>query len=402
MREGERTKGRKVEFVLNLERIQHMESVNEIYEYILSNSTKWESINKNIKMQEWYDYKNDLYVYLTNTYVNKEDVENSLDFLIVSNTKAFKFIYSKEEDLENIIQQSRVALYYLMVDFYNGIYDNQTYRAFGFRINRDINQFKRLFLEENIDKFCSILLTKSKQEERKSLPNRVLSRKKINDNEYKTVCEYISLGFESYEQTFEDENKQSADDYLYSKGDLQEKEKNIEVYRNDNIYSYLAKNIGLLTDKQKDFINYYLQEDLGSFDYLFRENDPHMSKELKCSYRKNIRNKFTKGLLENNPHIKKTKGKGYFTLIKSDNSFLLEKIRKQKDKKKQFQMMAKVMKGNSEVAKMITDIVIDEDVMKYFVDYYKNSFTKEVYRFIYGKKFTNLLAKLKEDDGQCS
>lgn len=378
---------------LQLDRIQELQSVNEIYEYILKNSTTLETINKNIKMSERYDYRNNLHIYLCNSYVNKGDIESSLDLLIASNTKAFKLIYTKEEDTENVIQLARVSIYYLFLDYFEGLYDNEVYKNFGFRINGDIDMFKRLFLKENVDKFCSHVLLKSKQEERRGLSNRVVSYKKT-DNGYKAVINYLDINFNSYEGSFEEENYKNVETFLYEKGDILEEQKSIEVYKCDNIYSYMWKNLDVLTDKQREFIQYVLDLNLGSYDFLFKGDSEKYSKELKCSYRKNIRNRFQKNLLNDSKYIRKTED--YYTLVKSDSSFLLEKIRNKKSMKDKFELIAKLLKKNNETSRILTDIVIEENCMKIFTVFYKDGYTKEIYRFINGKGFKKILERVEE------
>ena len=380
---------------MRLDVIQEMNSVNEIYEYILSESTKLESVNKNLKRNEWHEYGLDnFHVYLCNTYVNKNEVESSLDLLFISNAKAFKMIYQQEEDSENIIEQSRVVIYYLLRDYFEGLYDNEVYRNFGFRINRDIEQFKKLFLKENVDMFCSHLLTKAKQDERRSLNNRVVKAVKDTSG-WKTIVEYENYNFVSYEESF-CEDRQNIDDYLYQKGELEEEEI-IEPFKSDNIYSFMSKNLHLLTDKQQKFIEIYSDEDT-NIERLFKANDNNMSKELKYQYKKNIIKKFEEKLFMNNKNIKKTKKEGYYVLIKTNSSFLLSKLDNCKDKKEQFEMVTKLLKRNDEIGRLINEIIVEEDCMKVFCEYFNEGFTKEVMRFLYGKKFELILKRL-EDKG---
>ena len=376
---------------MRLDVIQELKSVNEIYEYILSESTKLESVNKNLKKSEWHEYGLDnFHVYLCNTYVNKNEVESSLDLLFISNAKAFKMIYQQEEDSENIIEQSRVVIYYLLRDYFEGLYDNEVYRNFGFRINGDIEQFKKLFLKENVDMFCSHLLIKAKQDERRSLNNRIVKAVK-DTNGWKTIVEYENYNFVSYEESF-CEDKQDIDSYLYEKGELKEEEI-IKPFKADNIFSYMRKNLNLLTNKQQKFIKIYSDEDT-NIERLFKANDNNMSKELKYQYKKNIIKKFEEKLFMNNKNIKKTK-KGYYVL-KMDSSSLLSKLDNCKDKKEQFLMVSKLLKRNDEVGKLINEIAIESDCMSIFAEYFNKGFTKEVMRFLYGKKFELILNRLKD------
>ena len=379
---------------MRLDVIQELNSVNEIYEYVLRNSTSWESINKNLKKSEWFEYGLDnFHIYLCNKYVNKNECESSLDFLFVSNAKAFKLIYTNDDDLENHIQQSRVVIYYLFIDYFEGLYDNEVYRNFGFRVNGDIEQFKKLFLKENVDMFCSHLLTKAKQEERKQLSNRIVKAVKDIDGNYKTVVEYENYNFVSYEESFNDENKQNIDSYLYEKGELKEEEI-IEPFKSDNIYSFMCKNLHLLTDKQREFVEMYKDTEI---DMLFKTHDC-MSKELKYKYKKNIVNRFESKLLMNSKYIKKTK-KNYYILLKSDNSFLLSKIFECKDRKKQFELIAKYLKRNDEIGRLINEIIIEQGCMEVFCEYFNEGFTKEVMRFIYGRRRFELILNRLEDKG---
>ena len=380
---------------MRLDLIQELNSVNEIYSYVLRNSTSWESINKNLKKSEWFEYGLDnFHIYLCNKYVNKNECESSLDFLFISNAKAFKLIYTNDDDLENHIQQSRVIIYYLFIDYFEGIYDNEVYRNFGFRINGDIEQFKKLFLKENVDMFCSHLLTKAKQDERKQLSNRIVKAVKDIEGNYKTVVEYENYNFVSYEESF-NENKQDIDSYLYKKGELEEEEI-IEPFKSDNIYSFMCKNLHLLTDKQREFVEMYKDTEI---DMLFKTHDC-MSKELKYKYKKNIVNRFESKLLMNSKYIKKTK-KNYYILLKSDNSFLLSKIFECKDKKEQFELIAKYLKRSDEIGRLINEIVIEQDCMKVFTEYFFNEgFTKDVMRFLYGRKFELILNRLDKGDDE--
>ena len=379
---------------MRLDLIQEMNSVNEIYEYILSESCTLESVNKNLKKAEWFEYGLDNFrPYLCNIYINKNETESSLDFLFVSNAKAFKLIYTNDDDLENHIQQSRVVIYYLFTDYFFGLYDNEVYRNFGFRVNGDIEQFKKLFLKENVDTFCSHLLTKAKQDERRSLNNRVVKAIKGDDGRYKTIVMYENCSFVSYEESFE-EGRQDIDSYLYEKGQLQEEEI-IKPYRNDNIYSFMCKNLHLLTDKQQEFIRFYSNAGV-EIERLFKTND-EMSKELKYKYKKNIVNRFKNKLFMNSEYIKKT-SKGYYVLIKSDSSFLLSKILECEDRKEQFEMINKLLKRNDEIGRLLNELIIDNGCMRVFAEYCEKGFTKEVMRYIYGKKFELILNKLDKGD----
>ena len=379
---------------MRLDKIRELNSVNEIYEYVLRNSTSWESVNKNLKKAEWFDYSllDNFRPYLCNKYINKNETESSLDFLFVSNAKAFKLIYTNDEDSENHIQQSRVVIYYLFTDYFEGIYDNEVYKNFGFRVNGDIEQFKKLFLKENVDMFCSHLLTKAKQEERKQLSNRIVKAVKDIDGNYKTVVEYENYNFVSYEASFNDENKQDIDSYLYEKGELEEQEI-IEPFKSDNIYSFMSKNLHLLTDKQREFLQMYKNSHI---DTLFKTHD-YMSKELKYKYKKNIANRFENKLLMNSKYIKKTK-KNYYILLKSDNSFLLSKIFECKDRKEQFVQFSRYLKRNDEIGRLINEIIIEQGCMEVFCEYFNEGFTKEVMRFIYGRRFEEILKRLDKGD----
>lgn len=377
---------------MRLDIIQKMKSVNEIYEYILSESTTLESVNKNLKKSEWFEYGLDNFrPYLCNRYINKNETESSLDFLFVSNAKAFKLIYTNDDDLENHIQQSRVVIYYQFIDYFEGLYDNEVYRNFGFRVNGDIEQFKKLFLKENVDTFCSHLLTKAKQDERKQLSNRIVKAVKDIDGNYKTVVEYENYNFVSYEESF-NEDKQDIDSYLYQKGELEEEEI-IKPFKSDNIYSFMCKNLHLLTDKQREFLEMYKDSEI---DTLFKTHD-YMSKELKYKYKKNIVNRFESKLLINSKYTKKTK-KNYYILLKSDSSFLLSKIFECKDRKEQFELIAKYLKRSDEIGRIINEIIVEQNCMKVFCEYFNEGFTTEVMRFLYGKKFELILNRL-EDKG---
>ena len=120
-----------------------------------------------------------------------------------------------------------------------------------------------------------------------------------------------------------------------------------------------------------------------------------MSKELKYQYKKNIIKKFEAKLFMNNKNIKKTK-KGYYVLIKTDSSFLLSKLDNCKDKKEQFKMVTKLLKRNDEVGRLINEIIIEQDCMSIFTEYFNEGFTTEVMRFLYGKKFEVILNRLKD------
>lgn len=376
-----------------LEPIQQMNSVNEIYEYILFNSTSLESTNKNIKMNDRFNFK-DLYIYLCNTYVSRGSAISSLDFLIASNTKEFKKIYTKEDDTENTIQLARVVIYFFLLDYYNGIYDNEIYRNFGFRINGNVEQFKKLFLKENVDKFCSHLLLKAKQEERRGLANRVVSYKKEENGGYKAEISYIDVAFTSYESSFEDEHSKDIDCLMYEKGEIKNTPNECEMYRNDNIYSYMWRNIDVLTDKQKEFINHILSLDLGSYEFLFKNDCDKYSKELKCSYRKNIKNRFEQKLLIENKHIKYNGN--YYKLVKTDSSFLLEKIKKQKTQKGKFEVITKLLKKDNEIGRLLNDLVIDNGYMGIFTSFYRDGYSKEIYRFINGRGLKTILERVDE------
>ena len=215
---------------MNLNKIQDMNSVSEIFGYIVKESCEWSNTNKNLNIQDWNSIEDR--IYLVNKVINKNNIESSLDLLIISNTRNFKNIYMQNLDDENSVAQSRASLFFLMCEYIQGKYDNEIEREFGFRIEGDIEQFKKLFLAENVDRFCSYLLIKSQQLERKSLSNRIVEYQKI-DNKWKSVSRYLSINEKSWEQTLEDEDKQSVESFLYKINQIENEQHEIENYKFD-------------------------------------------------------------------------------------------------------------------------------------------------------------------------
>ena len=373
-----------------------MESVSEIFEYIIKNSCSLSVSNKNLEIKDWntnFNYE----CYLVNDVVNKLEAESSLDYLIVSNARNFKNIHMNDLDLENTIAQSRASVLCLLCEYCEGTFDNEIEREFGFRIEGDINKFKKLFTKENVDTFVSFILVKSQQIERKQLSNRVVESIKDENGKWRSISRYLNITQVSWEQTIEDEQRKDIESFLYKINQLNnDSTSEIANYKNDNIYSFISKNMReILTDKQLLFIDYYLNSaETTSFEEIFKCDDKFMNKQLKCSYRKNIKNRIERELLsKDDKHIKKNGD--YYTLIKTDNEKFINKLLAQKDNKAKFELIAKEMKKNTMTSKLLVDVIIDENLLNYFNVYIKDSLNLEIYRFLTNKnKFDDFIQKV--------
>ena len=62
------------------------------------------------------------------------------------------------------------------------------------------------------------------------------------------------------------------------------------------------------------------------------------------------------------------------------------------------QKIETILKRNDEIGRLINEMVIEQDCMKVFCEYFNEGFTTEVMRFLYGKKFELILNRL-EDKG---
>ena len=379
---------------MRLEEIRRKNSVSEIFEYIIENSCSVSNTNKNLEIRDWntnFDYE----CFLINEVVNKTKVDSSLDILIVSNTRNFKNIYMNDLDLEDVISRSRCSIFFLFCDYFQGKYDNEIEREFGFEINGDIEQFKKLFTKENVDIFVSHLLVKSSQIERKGLSNRVTESVKL-DGKWRSVSRYLSISEVSWEQSVEDEQKKDVESYLYKINQLNNEEHTITNYKADNIYSFInANKQEILTDKQLIFLDYYLNSnETTAFEEIFKCDDDFMSKQLKVSYRKNIRTRVERELLsKDDKHIKQ--GNGYYTLIKTDNERFIKKLLSQKDNRSKFELIAKEMKKSTQTAKDILEVALDTNTLSYFNDYLKGSEKIDTYRFLSNTaKFNDFIEKL--------
>ena len=374
---------------MRLEEIQKMDSVAEIFEYIVKNSCYISNTNKNLNIQDWETF--DYYTYLVNNFVNKNHVDSSLDYLLISNSRNYKNVHMQDLDVENTVQQSRASILFLMHEYYEGRWDNEVEREFGFKIEGDINKFKRLFTHENIDRFCSFLLTKSQQSERRNLDTRILESMKDENGKWRTVSKYLNIKQISLEQTYEDDRRIDVEQYLTQKNGIENEIDNMYVYQNDNIYTFIARNLHLLTDKQLEFITFYLEStDVTAFEEIFKYDDEIFNKQLKCSYRKNIVTRIERELLSKSDNVK-YHDNDYYTLVKSDNEYFLNKLNAIKDRYEQFKLIAKEMKKSHNLAKILNDIVIEQSCINYFITYMKNSETVDMYRYIMSNKFVNLI-----------
>ena len=371
-----------------------MKSVSEIFEYIVENSCYISNTNKNLNIQDWdcYEY----YTYLVNNFVNKNHVDSSLDYLLISNSRNYKNIHMQDLDIENTVQQSRASILFLMHEYYEGRWDNEVEREFGFKIESDIEKFKRLFTYENIDRFCSFLLTKSQQSERRNLDTRILESMKDENGKWRTVSKYLNIKQISLEQTYEDDRRIDVEQYLAQKNEIENEIDNMYVYQNDNIYTFIARNLHLLTDKQLEFITFYLEStDVTAFEEIFKYDDEIFNKQLKCSYRKNIVTRIERELLSKSNNVKYHEN-DYYTLVKSDNQYFIDKLNITEDRYEQFKLIAKEMKKSTTLAKILNEIVIEADLLNYFITYMKNSETVELYRFIMSNRFTDLITKINQ------
>ena len=374
---------------MNLNKIQEFNSVSEIFGYIVEESCEWSNVNKNLNIQDWNALEDR--IYLVNKVINKNNIESSLDLLIISNTRNFKNIYMQNLDDENSVAQSRASLFFLMCEYIQGKYDNEIEREFGFRIEGDIEQFKKLFLAENVDRFCSYLLIKSQQLERKSLSNRIVEYQKI-DNKWKSVSRYLSINEKSWEQTLEDEDKQSVESFLYKINQIENEQHEIENYKLDNIYSQMVQLIPSLTEKQKIFFYSILDnEDVTSFEEYLKTDDEDMNRQCKASYCKNIIKRLSKEL----DNCNNVKNNGYYSLIRTDNHRFIMGLKKQKDNKAKMEWICNSLKKGDTRAKEITEVLIDEKVLNYFHDYINSMENLDLYRFLLNNnRFNNLIEKI--------
>ena len=374
---------------MDLAKIQDMESVSEIFEYIIEESCEWSNVNKNLNISDWNALEDR--IYLTNKVINKNDIESSLDLLILSNVKNHRNIHMQSIDIEDAISQGRCSIFFLMLDYLGGKYDNEIEREFGFRVENNIGQFKKLFLPENVDRFCSYLLIKSQQLERKSLSNRIVEYQKI-DGKWKSVSRYLNINEKSWEQALEDEDKQSVESFLYKINQIENEQHEIENYKLDNIYSQMVQLIPSLTEKQKIFFYGILEnEDVTSFEEFLKSDDEDMSRQSKASYCKNIIKRLSKEL----DSCRNVKNNGYYSLIKTDNHRFVMGLKKQKDNKAKMEWICNALKKSDTRAKEITEILIDENVLNYFHDYINSMENLDLYRFLLdNNRFNNLIEKI--------
>ena len=380
---------------MRLEEIQKLNSVSEIFEYIIKNSCSISNTNKNLEIRDWntnFDYE----CFLINDVVNKKLVDSSLDILVVSNTRNFKNIYMNDLDLENTIEQSRCSIFFLFCDYYEGKYDTEIEKEFGFVINGDIEQFKKLFTKENVDTFVSHLLVKSSQIERKGLSNRITESIKDESGKWKSISRYLNITNVSWETSVEDEQKKDVESYLYKLNMLDNEEHTISNYKIDNIYSFInANKHEILTDKQLLFLDYYLKSSsTTAFEHIFKEDDSFMSKQLKVSYRKNIRTRVERDLLlKDKKHIKENNG--FYTLIRTDNKKFINRLLTQMDNKSKFELIVEEIKKNNQTSKDIVELALDENILNYFNTYIKNRQEIEMYRFLSNTdRFNEFIGKL--------
>lgn len=374
---------------MNLNKIQDMNSVSEIFGYIVEESCEWSNTNKNLNIQDWNALEDR--IYLVNKVINKNNIESSLDLLIISNTRNFKNIYMQSLDDENSVAQSRASLFFLMCEYIQGKWDNEIEREFGFRVEGDIEQFKKLFLPENVDRFCSYLLIKSQQLERKSLSNRVVEYQKI-DGKWKSISRYLSISEKSWEQALEDEDKQSVENFLYKINQIENEQHDVEMYKQDTIYSQMVQLIPSLTEKQKIFFYGILDnEDVTSFEEFLKSDDEDMNRQCKASYCKNIIKRLSKEL----DNCNNVKNNGYYSLIRTDNHRFIMGLKKQKDNKAKFEWICNAIKKNDTRAKEITEVLIDENLLNYFHDYINSMENLDLYRFLLNNnRFNNLIEKI--------
>lgn len=380
---------------MNLNKIQEFNSVSEIFEYIVEESCEWSNVNKNLNIQDWNALEDR--IYLVNKVINKNNIESSLDLLIISNTRNFKNIYMQSLDDENSVAQSRASLFFLMCEYIEGKWDNEIEREFGFRIEGDIEQFKKLFLAENVDRFCSYLLIKSQQLERKSLSNRVVEYQKI-DGKWKSISRYLNISEKSWEQALEDEDKQSVENFLYKINQIENEQHEVEVYKQDNIYSQMVQLIPSLTEKQKIFFYSILDnEDVTSFEEYLKTDDEDMNRQCKASYCKNIIKRLSKEL----DNCNNVKNNGYYSLIRTDNHRFIMGLKKQKDNKAKMEWICNAIKKSDTRAKEITEVLIDTNTINYFHDYINSIENIYLYRFLLdNNRFNNLIEKIIERLGE--
>lgn len=385
---------------LKLEKIQELSSVSEIFSYIVEESCEYSNVNKNLDISEWNAVEDK--IYMVNRVIDKNSIESSLDLLIISNSRNHRNIHMQSSDSENSIAQARASLFFLFCDYFSGKYDNELEREFGFRVEKNIEQFKKLFLKENIDKFCSYLLIKSQQIERKSLENRVVEYQKI-DGKWKSISKYLNINMRSWEQALEDEDKMSIESFLYKINKIQDEQHRIENYHEDSVYTQMITMLDCLTEKQKIFFYGILDdENITSFENYLKSDDEYMNRQCKASYQKNIIKRLSREL-DSCPNVKKSNG--YYSLKKMDNHRFCVGLKSQKNNKEKMKWISNAIRKNDTRAKEITDILIEENVLNYFQTYIKKEENIELYRFLlnnneFNKIIEKIIKRLGEEIGR--
>ena len=241
------------------------------------------------------------------------------------------------------------------------------------------------------------MLIKSQQLERKSLSNRIVEYQKI-DGKWKSVSRYLSISEKSWEQALEDEDKISVESFLYKINQIENEQHEVEVYKQDNIYSQMVQLIPSLTEKQKIFFYGILDnEDVTSFEEFLKTDDEDMNRQCKASYCKNIIKRLSKEL----DNCNNVKNNGYYSLIRTDNHRFIMGLKKQKDNKAKFEWICNAIKKNDTRAKEITELLIDENLLNYFHDYINSMENLSLYRFLLdNNRFNNLIEKIIEKLGE--
>ena len=366
-----------------IELIKGCENLNELYEIIIiiSYDVKLDNCHQKLDYSSGSNWKYAKGYYLIPKKI-KGETESHLDTLILSIIKKLNKIYRAEIKEIGDKEYYQTMAYTELLEVLHYINNN-----YGFEFI--LSKFKSVDL---VIEFCgfilSIIANRNYQKVRGNKTNCIIAKsRKINN---RTLWNYEYLSFLDVDGTVNDNKSDevySAYEYILNNTFNYSNSEECGLYNsdnyegfntneiaNDNIISYLASKINLLTVAQQDYLRHSTKRNY-QMDRKIRER---LVKKL--SNDKNIEIKLHSD--ENLIHIK----------LKDNYFSILDVILSQRNNKTKFLKLIEVIKKNNRYSDRLMDLILDFDfkfyhpIIKYLnddvldMDYIDSSFNHVLYK----------------------
>lgn len=267
--------------------------------------------------------------------------------------------------------------------------------------NLRLHEYKKLFTKKHINYFLSCVYTHSIQYDfnnfyKQGNLNNTTSISYGKDSNNKTILKYNNFDYISFDQTLEgdgsDENL-DMNDFLNQNPNVAELQADIVQPPKENsnkLYEYILANyFSHLTDKQKTFFNYALNQE----DSFLKRGDENYSYGSMRTYKNYIVDKIINEInITNDNKVIVQNGK-----LKMNSSYrlevALERLIALEDKSKQVDMLLDLIQKDNRTSELICELLIDADLYKHVMEYLNGSISSYKLKVIYLPMILNELAK---------